>query len=74
MQGIKVISISSGNPVILMPLSVILAITAIKDFFEDLKRHQSDQDENTRKVLVCKEGEFQKEEWQNLRVGEIIQV
>ena len=46
MQSIPAISISSGNPVILLPLGVILAITAIKDAFEDLKRHRSDNEEN----------------------------
>ena len=42
LQIIKDISISGGAPVIYMPLFVVVSISAIKDLFEDLKRHKSD--------------------------------
>lgn len=52
MQLINEISISHGfqdffvkvnsTPVIYLPLLLIVMITAIKDGFEDLKRHKSD--------------------------------
>jgi len=35
-----------------MPLCFILALTMIKDAFEDLKRRKADNEENSRKVLV----------------------
>lgn len=49
---IKIISITEGVPTIFLPLFTILAVTAIKDFFEDYKRKKSDNEENSRKVLV----------------------
>ena len=42
MQTIDIISISGGKPVMLMPLSFVIAISMIKDIFEDYKRHKSD--------------------------------
>jgi magnesium-transporting ATPase (P-type) len=74
MQAIKIISISKGNPVIFLPLSFILCISALKDVFEDLKRHRSDKEENTRRTLVARNGRFESVEWQDLRVGEIVKV
>lgn len=34
---------------------VVVAISALKDLFEDLKRHRSDNDENMRKVKTYRE-------------------
>lgn len=34
------ISISDGKPVIFLPLSVVLTVSALKDLFEDLKKHK----------------------------------
>lgn len=74
MQCINIISISGGKPVIYVPLSAIVAITAIKDLFEDLKRHKSDNEENNRKVSVFKNGAFMETIWKDLKVGEVIKV
>lgn len=74
MQCINIISISGGKPVIYVPLSAIVAITAIKDLFEDLKRHRSDNEENNRKVMVFRNGMFMEAPWKDLKVGEIIKV
>lgn len=74
MQIIRAISISNGQPVIYMPLGVILAITAIKDFFEDQKRHKSDNEENKRKVSVIRNGDLIETFWADVLVGEIIKV
>jgi phospholipid-transporting ATPase len=52
MQMIPIISISSGQPVMLMPLSFVIAVSMIKDIFEDYKRHKSDRLENYKQVLV----------------------
>ena len=35
-----------------MPLSFVIFVSMIKDIFEDLKRHKSDNIENNMKVLV----------------------
>ena len=74
MQSIESISISSGSPVIFLPLSVILSLTAIKDLFEDLKRHKSDKEENSRKVKVIRNGAIFDTEWENIYCGDILRV
>lgn len=74
MQIIKEISISNGQPVIYMPLAVILSITAIKDLFEDMKRHKSDNEENGRKVWVLRDGQLMETIWADIKIGEIIKV
>jgi len=42
LQLVKPISDSGGTPVMLMPLGFVVFVSMIKDIFEDLKRHQSD--------------------------------
>ncbi len=44
-----------------MPLFVVIAISAIKDLFEDLKRHKQDKEENNRKVLTFRHKNFSEE-------------
>jgi len=48
----------------------------VKDIFEDLKRHQSDRKENTKKVLVGNPltGEFTHQLWESLQVGSVVKV
>lgn len=75
MQMIPSISISSGKPVIYMPLLVIVAITAIKDIFEDLKRYRQDQVENNKPVQIIDIfGQVLKKTWKDLLVGDIIKI
>lgn len=38
MQMIPQISVSGGFPVIFVPLSIVVGVSAIKDFYEDLKK------------------------------------
>lgn len=54
----------------------VITVSAVKDIFEDLKRHKSDNVENTRKVLRLdkKNKTFVIDSWKNLRVGQIVQV
>ena len=37
-----------GFPLILMPLSFVVLLSMIKDAYEDLQRHRSDNEENKR--------------------------
>lgn len=74
MQTIPYISISGGVPAIFLPLVFILIITAMKDFFEDYKRKKSDNEENSKKVMVFENGVFVEKQWKDLRVGNIIEV
>lgn len=43
MQCIRSISISDGKPVMLLPFSVIMGVSACKELLEDLKRHRQDR-------------------------------
>lgn len=43
------ISITYGQPTILMPLSFVTFVSMVKDIIEDYKRHISDNEENNRK-------------------------
>ena len=42
LQLIKPVSITNGQPAILLPLSVVVATSAIKDIIEDCRRYRSD--------------------------------
>ncbi|OMJ85922.1 hypothetical protein SteCoe_12625 [Stentor coeruleus] len=74
LQSIPQISVTGGIPNILMPLSFVLTVSAIKDLLEDLKRKKSDRDENYRLSCKWNEGEWIKEKWLNLKVGDIVRV
>lgn len=68
---IPIISISGGQPVMLMPLAFVILVSMIKDIFEDYKRHKSDNQENYKEVLVYDHltHEFRKQQWRSLKVG-----
>ncbi|TBU65246.1 phospholipid-translocating P-type ATPase [Dichomitus squalens] len=46
---------------VILPLLIVLAITALKDGYEDIKRHQSDRAVNYSQVRVLAGGEFRNE-------------
>ena len=46
------ITTSKGYPISLGPLSVILCISALKDFVEDFSRHKEDEKENCLRYKV----------------------
>lgn len=54
----------------------VVTVSAIKDIFEDLKRHKSDNFENNRSVLRLdkKNKTFKQDLWKNLRVGQIVKI
>lgn len=54
-----------------MPLLFVISVSAVKDIFEDMKRHRSDDIENNRPVKKAdkREKRFIDEHWKNLRVG-----
>jgi hypothetical protein len=45
---IPAISITGGSPTNLPPLIFVMAVSAVKDFFEDRVRQKSDAEENDR--------------------------
>ena len=60
----------------LVPLSFVVIVSMIKDIFEDLQRHKSDNIENNLKVLVGNPntGAFETKKWKDLHVGQIVKI
>ena len=58
----------------MFPLITIITITAIKDLYEDWKRHKSDNEENAKNVLTGNYTTFNFEQWKNLKVGQIVKI
>ncbi|XP_062410135.1 phospholipid-transporting ATPase ID [Sardina pilchardus] len=57
-----------------VPLLLVLCMTAVKDGSDDVNRHKSDRQVNNRKVEVLVNGELKSEKWRNVRVGDIIKL
>ncbi|KPP68305.1 putative phospholipid-transporting ATPase ID [Scleropages formosus] len=58
----------------IVPLVLVLTITAVKDATDDYFRHKSDQQVNSRQSQVLINGKLQNEKWMNVRVGDIIKL
>lgn len=60
----------------LMPLSFVVFVSMIKDIFEDLKRHKSDNIENNLHVLTANPntGEFELKKWKDIHVGMVVKI
>ncbi|KFK24933.1 hypothetical protein AALP_AA8G043800 [Arabis alpina] len=63
-----------GRGASIMPLAFVLLVSAIKDAYEDFRRHRSDRVENNRLALVFEDNEFREKKWKHIRVGEVIKV
>ncbi|KAL8162069.1 hypothetical protein V2J09_013558 [Rumex salicifolius] len=63
-----------GQGISLLPLTFVLLVSAVKDGYEDYRRHWSDKVENSRLASVLLNGKFQSKEWRNIQVGEIIRI
>ncbi|XP_072697933.1 phospholipid-transporting ATPase FetA-like isoform X3 [Canis lupus baileyi] len=57
-----------------IPLLVVLSITAVKDAIDDMKRHQNDNQVNNRSVMVVMNGRIKEDKWMNIQVGDIIKL
>ncbi|KAM3609516.1 uncharacterized protein V6R79_016184 [Siganus canaliculatus] len=58
----------------IVPLVLVLVVTAVKDATDDYFRHKSDQQVNNRQSQVLIRGSLQNEKWMNIRVGDIIKL
>uniref|UniRef100_A0A3Q3KK42 Phospholipid-transporting ATPase n=1 Tax=Mastacembelus armatus TaxID=205130 RepID=A0A3Q3KK42_9TELE len=58
----------------IVPLVLVLVITAVKDATDDYFRYKSDQQVNNRQSQVLISGSLQNEKWMNIRVGDIIKL
>ncbi|KAE8671868.1 Phospholipid-transporting ATPase 1 [Hibiscus syriacus] len=63
-----------GRGVSILPLAFVLLVTAVKDAYEDHRRHKSDRIENNRLASVLVNDQFQQKKWKNIQVGEIIKI
>ena len=59
----------------IVPLAVVLLASAFKETQEDLKRHQSDRELNSRKAKVLRgDLTFEERKWQSIKVGDIVRL
>ncbi|KAL2461079.1 Phospholipid-transporting ATPase 1 [Abeliophyllum distichum] len=63
-----------GRGASIMPLAFVLLVTAVKDGYEDYRRHRSDNIENNRLAWVLVNDQFQQKKWKDMRVGEIVKI
>eukprot|EP00741_Cyanophora_paradoxa_P014287 tig00020780_g13779.t1 len=65
--------ISPQNPFFAVaPLAFVLAVSAVKEAFEDWKRHTADKETNNRTADVLREGKFVPVLWKDIRVGDVV--
>ncbi|XP_005730678.1 phospholipid-transporting ATPase ID [Maylandia zebra] len=57
-----------------VPLILVLTVTAAKDATDDINRHRSDNRVNNRKVQVLIDRKLRSEKWMNVQVGDIIKL
>lgn len=58
----------------IVPLIIVLAVSAIKEMVEDFRRKASDRSLNNSKARVLKGSSFQDVRWINVAVGDIVRV
>ncbi|KAJ6909055.1 hypothetical protein NC652_020118 [Populus alba x Populus x berolinensis] len=63
-----------GRGASIMPLAFVLSVTAVKDAYEDWRRHRSDRVENNRLAWVLVDDEFRQKKWKDIQVGEILKI
>ncbi|KAK3015803.1 hypothetical protein RJ639_007228 [Escallonia herrerae] len=63
-----------GRTVSLFPLLFVLCVTAIKDGYEDWRRHRSDRNENNKEALVLQSGKFLLKKWKKIQAGEVLKI
>lgn len=63
-----------GRTVSLFPLLFVLCVTAVKDGYEDWRRHRSDRKENNRESLVLHHSRFCMKKWKKIRTGEVVKI
>ncbi|CUI15104.1 phospholipid transporting ATPase-like, putative [Bodo saltans] len=55
-----------------IPFMFVLAVAAVKDGLEDLKRHSADRDANAKPVHVLRDGEFVEVPSSDIQVGDVV--
>ncbi|KAK1175580.1 phospholipid-transporting ATPase IA isoform X2 [Acipenser oxyrinchus oxyrinchus] len=62
----------TGRYTTLVPLLFILIVAAVKEFIEDLKRHNADSVVNKKETQVLRNGAWEIVFWEKVAVGEIV--
>ena len=75
MQQIPDVS-PTGRFVTIVPFTVILMLTAFKEFIEDFKRHKADQKVNSAETEVYdhEAKKFVKTQWKDIGIGDILRI
>ncbi|KAF8398072.1 hypothetical protein HHK36_016999 [Tetracentron sinense] len=63
-----------GRGASILPLAFVLLVTAVKDAYEDWRRHRADRIENNRVAQVLVNGQFEPKRWKDIWVGEVIRI
>ncbi|XP_009980579.1 PREDICTED: phospholipid-transporting ATPase IC-like, partial [Tauraco erythrolophus] len=58
----------------LVPLLLVLGITAVKDLVDDIARHRMDNEVNNRTCEVIRDRRFKNTKWKDIKVGDIIRL
>ncbi|KAK3151505.1 hypothetical protein QOZ80_3AG0246740 [Eleusine coracana subsp. coracana] len=57
-----------------LPLAFVIGVSAVKDAYEDWRRHRSDKTENNRTASVLVGGVFVPRRWKDIQVGDVLRV
>ncbi|XP_078262268.1 putative phospholipid-transporting ATPase IM [Rhinoraja longicauda] len=57
-----------------VPLVLVLTISAVKDAIDDFHRYKSDNQVNNREVTILLDGKLQRDKWMDVQVGDIIKM
>ncbi len=66
----------TGRFVTIVPFTIILVLTAIKELIEDIKRHRADDRVNSSAALVLDNlsGRWERKKWKEVVVGDVVRV
>nr|CAH8848752.1 unnamed protein product [Trichobilharzia regenti] len=64
----------TGRFTTLVPLCIILTVSAIKEMIEDFRRHRADDATNNEKTLVLRDQVWVETCWKDLMVGDLVKV
>ncbi|CAH8494750.1 unnamed protein product [Schistosoma turkestanicum] len=64
----------TGRFTTLVPLCIILTVSAIKEMIEDFRRHRADDATNNEKTLVLRDHIWVETCWKDLEVGDLVKV
>lgn len=62
----------TGQYTTILPLGIVVTVTAVKDAYEDYKRHKADKEVNNRPTTVLRDGHVRTIVWEEVLVGDIV--